>query len=201
MKDFIDKTIENILQVITILLQCIGIFLLKPDVLNPYNKQELFAGGNLYNFILIFITIIFIYLGYTFKKRTHAAKWFITFIVFGILFIFSFYFYNKTIEDKTIIFNTENTESVRYVKGNKFNTAITPCANALKLKNPDITDLEIIRSCANIPDATELYKIWTEKGIKENFTLISILYCISISFASITLVCGLQALKCKRIKV
>jgi len=201
MKDFVDKTIENILQIITILLQCIGIFLLKPDVLNPYNKAELFAGGNLYNFILIFITVIFIYLSYTLKKRTYATKWFITFIVFGFLFIFSFYFYNKAIEDKTIVFNTENTESVRYVKGNKFNSTITPCANALKLKNPDITDLEIIKNCADITDATELVKIWPENDIRQNFTMISILYCIAISVASITLVCGLQALKCRRIKV
>lgn len=201
MKDYLKLTIENILQIITVLLQTIGIFLIKPDIFNAYNNSALFAGGNFYNFLLIFLTIIFLYLSYTFSKRIYATKWFIIFIGFGLLFIISFYFFNKTIERKSFLFYAENTETVRYIKGNNFNKEIQGCVNDLKLKDPGISDLEIIKNCADVTDVSQFYKIWPEKEIVQNINLINLLYCICLSLASLTLVCGLQAIKCKRIKV
>lgn len=201
MKDYIKLTIENILQITTILLQTIGLFLIKPDIFSSYNNSELFAGGNFYNFLLIFITIIFLYLSYTFNKKNHSIKWFFIFISFGLLFVFSFYFFNKTIEEKSILFFSENIEATRYIKGNNFNKEIQSCANELKLINSEISDLEIIKNCTDITDASQFYKIWSETEIKQNINLINLLYCICLSLASMALVSGLQAIKCKRVKV
>ncbi len=201
MKDFLKLSIESILQIVTLLLQTVGLFLIKPDIFNAYKNSELFSGGNFYNFILIFLTIIFIYLSYSYQKREYSSKWFISFIAAGILFIASFFYFNKTIEQKSILFYAENTETARYIKGDNFGKEIVDCATDLKQQNPDISDLEIIKNCANVTDATQLYKIWPEREIMRNLNIISLLYCISLSLASITIVCGLQALRCKRIKL
>jgi energy-coupling factor transporter transmembrane protein EcfT len=201
MKDYLKLTIENILQIVTVLLQTIGIFLIKPDIFSAYNNSALFAGGNFYNFLLIFLTILFLYLSYTFNKKTHSAKWFGVFIVFGLLFIASFYFFNTTIEQKSVLFYAENTEAIRYIKGNTFTKEIQGCVNDLKLQNADISDLEIIKNCAAVTDVSQLYKVWPEKEISHNINLINLLYCICLSLASVTLVSGLQAIKCKRVKV
>ncbi|GEN67154.1 hypothetical protein [Chryseobacterium rhizosphaerae] len=193
-------TLENIVQFAAVLLQIIGLFVLKPGIFNYQGETELFAGGNIYNFILIFISIIFLFLGYTYSKGIFARNWFIMFIVFGILFIGSFFYYNHLIEKKTVIFSSDGVEASRFVKGDQFAVAIRSCAESIRKKNPDIPDLEIIKSCENITDVTQLYKIWPEKEIKKNMQVLNIGYCILISLASITLICGLQALKCKNMK-
>jgi energy-coupling factor transporter transmembrane protein EcfT len=194
-------TIENLVQFATILLQIIGLFILKPDIFNFQGAAELFAGGNIYNFILIFISIILLFLSHTYQKSIFATKWFFTFIVFGILFIAGFFYYDNIIENKTIVFYSESTTPTRYVKGNRYALNILECANSIKKENPDISEIEIIRSCEDITSITELNRIWPEKEIIQNMKLISICYCILISLASIALICGLQALRCKRVKM
>jgi energy-coupling factor transporter transmembrane protein EcfT len=201
MKDFLNITIENILQIIALLLQTIGIFLIKPEIFDPYKNTDLFVGGNFYNFLLIFLTIIFLYLSYSYEKLAHAKKWFFCFIVFGVFFITSFYYFNKTIEEKSTIFYSENVEPTRYIKGDNYCNDIRNCANAMKKDNPDVTDLEVIQNCADVTDPNQLYKVWPEKQIMQNISFISLLYCISISLASITILSGLQAIKCKRVKI
>lgn len=194
-------TLENLIQFAAILLQTIGLFILKPDIFNFQGSTELFAGGNIYNFILVFLSIILLFLGHTYQKKIFATKWFFTFIVFGILFICSFFYYNTIVEDKTIVFYSESTTPTRYVKGNHYALNILECAKSIKKKNPDIAEIEIIRNCEDITDISQLNRIWPEREIKENMKLISIWYCILISMASIALVCGLQALKCSRAKI
>ena len=193
-------SLENIIQFAAVLLQAIGLFVLKPNIFNFQNTDELFPGGNIYNFILIFISVTFIYLGYTYRTSKFANKWFYVFLVSGILFIIIFFYYNNMIERKTILFPSGDSSSVRYVKGNKFSSNIAKCANAIKKENPDIAEIEIIKNCGDVINFSELTKIWPETEIKENVKSISIWYCIAISLASITLISGLQSLKCKRVK-
>lgn len=193
-------TLENIIQFATVLLQTIGLFILKPDIFNFQGAGELFPGGNIYYFILIFISIAFLFIGSTYSKSNYANKWFFVFLISGILFIVSFFCYNNIVEKKTILFPLNNASSARYIKGHRFSSDITECANAIKKEHPDITEIEIIKTCSNVTDISQLINIWPETEIKENIKSISIWYCIAITFASITLISGLQSLKCKRIK-
>lgn len=199
----IDKfkiSLENIIQLATVLLQTIGLFIVKPNIFNFQNTDELFPGGNIYNFILIFISIAFIYLGYTYKTSNSANKWFYSFIISGLLFIICFFYYSNLIDKKTILLPSGDLSSVRYIKGNKFSSDIITCTDAIQKDNPDIAEIEVIKNCANVTNFSDLTKIWPETEIKKNVRSISIWYCIAISLASITLITGLQSLKCKRIK-
>lgn len=194
-------TLENITQLATLLLQALGLFILKPNIYNFQNTGELFAGGNFYNFILIFISITFLILANTYEEYKFTYKWFLAFLISSIAFIVCFFYYNNAIETKTILFPLNaNSSAVRLIKGNRFSSDIIICANDFKKEHPDISEIEIIKTCSDITSVIKLLNVWPEREIKDNIRYINILYCICISLASVALICGLQSLKCKKIE-
>jgi energy-coupling factor transporter transmembrane protein EcfT len=195
------QTLESIGQVAIFLLQMTATFLIKPDIFNIYGSNGFYTGGNFYYFILIFITIIFIYLSFSYKKRIHAIKWLLVCIIFSLAFGFTFYKYNDVLDSKTILFAEEGLESARYIKGNNYKKDIQLCANEVKDSNGNISDIDVIRNCTNIKGASQLSQIWPENEIKSNVKFIYTIYCICLALASIALISGFQAIKCKRIKI
>jgi hypothetical protein len=195
MENFNNLKIETLLQFATLLAQVAGTFILKPELLIVGSDL---VAGNFSQFILLSLSVFFVYLSILFKEPQHARYWIICSMACCVIFCFSFFTYNKLLETKTFSFSDpEYQREVRLIKGDHYNPSIKKCAQILRKEQHEVDDMEVITSCANMYGPKETYKIWPKAEISHNAHLLFFFYFLALTFGSITIIAGLQAIKCK----
>jgi hypothetical protein len=198
--DFIKKDIENILQFAFFLIQLVGLFVVKPDMFDLYRNNHPFLAGNPAIYLMVLVSIAFILLSLKFSKITHAKYWLIAVVVCVGFFFYSFHRYNDEIANKTFLATTPNgVDPVRVIKGDNYLASISGCS-IFKNSPAKIREIDVIQQCADIKGWSRLDDIWPADQIIANTNRLLLDYCLCLIFGSISLISGVQAIKCVRNK-
>ncbi len=188
------SNITTLSQLVAVLLQLLGSFLVRPDFFNVYQDGQAFLAGNYPVIIMLFISIIFIYLSTSFKKQEHAKSWLIVCIITFIAFSFSYYRYSETLDNKTALLKRPDLEAQRIIKGDTYLPNVQKCADELGISGQV---MEVIENCTEITNGVEIDKVWPKEQIFRNRNILLIYYSLSMMLACISIITGIQAIKCK----
>ena len=191
--------LESIMQFAIALIQMVGLFLVKPEMFDLQGHNTSFLAGDPGIYVMTIISIAFILLSLVCNKPKHTRYWIwgtaISCIVFSIVFIK----YNKDIGHKTFLAtDAANVAPLRVIKGNNYRKEITDSCEIFKMKSAKIKELDVIQVCANIRDWNDIDMIWPLEEIKANTQTLLIDYYLCLLMGGISLIAGVQAIKCKR---
>jgi hypothetical protein len=188
------SNISTISQLAAVLLQLLGTFLVRPDFFNIYQDGQAFLAGNYPVIIMLFISIIFIYLSTSFKKREHAKSWLVICIVAFVGFSFTYYKYSQTLDTKTALLKRPDLAAQRIITGDTYLPNVQKCADEHGIGGQV---MEVIENCSEITNGVEIDKIWPKEQIFKNRDMLLICYSMSMMLACISIITGIQAIKCK----
>jgi hypothetical protein len=198
--DSIKKDIENFLQFALFLIQLIGLFVVKPDMFDLYHQNHPFLAGNPAIYFMLLVSIAFILLSLTFNKPNQIKYWLIAAILCVGGFVFNFYRYNEDLANKTFLASSPNgVDPVRVIKGDTYWETISKCA-IFKNGRDRVREIDVIQQCANITGWSQLDEIWPGEQIIANTKRLLNDYYLCLIFGSISLIGGVQAIKCLRNK-
>lgn len=193
--------IETVIQFAAVLLNLGGMFLIKPDIFDVYQNGNIFLAGNYASYLTLILSVVFIYLSITFNRRKFAQYWILACLIIFCFFCFSYYHYNQLLSTKTTLLQAAGQEETeRIIKGDNYLPMIQRCAESIKTPDGVVSDLEVIQTCADIQTPSELDKIWPKKEILRNSKLLFLFYSLSLMLGCISIITGVQAIKCKRNK-
>lgn len=197
MKDF-KVEIETVIQFAIGLIQMVGIFVVKPSLFDQYNHGTQFLAGDPGIYIMFLVTVGFILCSLTYYKAIHTKYWLTAMLSAMLLFTYFLVKYNADLREKTFLaVSATGPEPIRIIKGNNYNAELRKNCHLLITGLP-VKELEVIQQCSNITDWNEMDKIWPREEIESNSNRLLADYYFCLLFGGISLICGIQAIKCKR---
>lgn len=193
--------VETIVQFAIALLQCLGLFLIRPDMFDLYHHQNPFLAGNLGIYIMALISIGYFISGVIFNQPIHTKYWIAGMMITAVIFLICFFKYNKDLHRYTFLaVAPADLEPVRVIRGTNYREDIVQRCAIFRGDKRDINEMDVIQQCAELTDWTQIDKIWPAEEIISNTSLLLIDYYLCLLFASISLISGVQTIKCVRNK-
>lgn len=190
--------IETVIQFSIGLIQLVGIFVVKPSLFDQYNHGTQFLAGDPGIYFMFLITIGFILLSLSYNKPLHFKFWMATMLCTGLSFTYFLVKYNTDLKEKTFLaVSATGPEAIRIIKGNNYYAELKqncPLFNS----SIQVKELEVIQQCSNITDWNEMDKIWPKEEIESNSNSLLADYYFCLLLGGISLICGIQTIKCKR---
>ncbi|NNV57297.1 hypothetical protein [Limnovirga soli] len=200
MKDF-KVEIETVIQFAIGLTQLVGIFVVKPSLFDQYNHGAQFLAGDPGIYFMVLISVGFILFSLTYNKSIHTKFWVGGMLSAMVLFTYFIIDYNSNLREKTFLaVSATGPEPIRIIKGNNYSAELKKNCPLL-ISGMPVKELEVIQQCSNITDWNEIDKIWPKEEIESNSNRLLANYYFCLLLGGISLICGVQAIKCLRNKV
>lgn len=197
MKD-IKVEIESIIQFAIALIAIVGLFLTKPAAFDLYSHGAPFLAGDPGVYLMFLVTVVFILLSLTYNKPLYTKYWLIAMLGAGILFSILLNKYNSDLRAKTFLAaSVRGPKPVRIIKGTNYRKTLKESCPLFNSGEP-VKEFEVIQQCADLADWSEIDKIWPKEEIESNANQLLATYYLCLLLGGISLISGVQAIKCKR---
>lgn len=188
--------IESAVQFSVYLLQVAGMFIVKPDMFDLYHGNESFVAGNFSVYVVLLVGIIFIFLSLRFSSPQSVKYWVIAALASTILFLTFYFTYNTDLGKKTFQASMPGSGApIRVIKGNNYKADLVAACPLLQKTDSMVREIDVIQSCADIKQWNQIDNVWYKKDILKNVNILLLDYYICLLSGSISLICGIQAMK------